>query len=157
MNPLSIAATHAGEGRAYWFLNALSVIKVSSEQTGGTFALVEDTLPAGRATPYHLHHREEETFFVLEGTLTFFSGSTRIQGKPGSTIFLPRGIPHGFRADTPAKVLILTTPGGFDQFVVDGGEPARSLTLPEPKEPDFAALARLAGRYGIDILGPLPE
>ncbi len=157
MHPMSVAAAHAGEGPAYWFLNALSIVKVSSEQTGGTFALVEDTLPAGRATPYHLHHREEETFYVLEGTLTFVSGSTRILGKPGSSIFLPRGIPHGFRSETPAKVLILTTPGGFDQFVVEAGQPAGALTLPEPSEPDFAELTRLAAKYQIDILGPLPE
>lgn len=156
-SPLEIAAAHQGQGRAYWFLNALSIIKLSGEQTGGTFALIEELMPAGRGSPYHLHHREEETFYVLEGELTFYSGSEKIKGTAGSTIFLPRKIPHGFRADTPSKILILTSPAGFDQFVAEGGEPALELVLPKPREPDFAALTRLAAKYEIDILGPLPE
>lgn len=72
-------------------------------------------------------------------------------------MFLPRGLPHGFRADTPAKLLILTTPSGFDQFVAEAGEPATSLVLPTPKPPDFAKLTQCAAKYGIEILGPLPE
>ena len=93
---------------------------------------------------------------MLEGEATFVSGAKRIQCGAGSTIFLPRGIPHGFRADTAAKILIVTTPGGFDEFVAEAGEPAAAPTLPPPREPDFEKLTRLAARYGIEILGPLP-
>lgn len=157
MPPLSILANANRQGEAYWFLNALTIVKVSSAQSGGTFALLEETLPAGRSSPYHLHHREEETFYVLEGRLTFFSGDQQIQAGPGTSVFLPREIPHGFRADTAAKILILTTPSGFDRFVAAAGEPATKLELPEPREPDFARLGQLAGEFGIDILGPLPE
>jgi quercetin dioxygenase-like cupin family protein len=157
MSLLQIAASHQGEGRAYWFLDALSIVRVSGEQTGGAFSLIEDTLPAGRSTPYHLHHQEDETFYVLSGELTFFSDGGKIRGAAGSTVFLPRGLPHGFRADTPAKLLILTTPSGFDKFVAEAGEPATSLVLPTPKPPDFAKLTQCAAKYGIEILGPLPE
>lgn len=62
MSLLQIAASHEGEGRAYWFLDGLSIVRVSGEQTGGAFSLIEDTLPAGRSTPYHLHHNDDETF-----------------------------------------------------------------------------------------------
>jgi quercetin dioxygenase-like cupin family protein len=156
-SPLEILAQQKDQGQAVWFLNALSVIKVSSAQSGGTFALIEDTLPAGRPTPYHLHHREDETFYVIEGEATFYSGAQKIKALAGTVIFLPRGIPHGFRSDTAARMLILTTPAGFERFVVEAGEPAASLTIPEPKAPDLGKLAVLAEKYGMEILGPLPE
>ena len=154
---LQILARDRDQGRAYWFLDGLSIIKFSGEETGGTFALIEDRLPAGRATPYHLHHNEDETFYLLEGEATFISGSNKIKATAGTTIFLPRNIAHGFRTDTPARMLILTTPAGFDRFVVEAGEPAGALELPKPQEPDFHKLTVLAAKYGIDILGPLPE
>ena len=91
------------------------------------------------------------------GELTFFDGARKIRGSAGSTVFLPREIPHGFRADTAARILILTTPAGFDEFVAEAGEPATRLELPTPSVPDFAQLTRYAAKYGIEILGPLPE
>ncbi len=154
---LRILAENLDDGEPIWFLNALTIIKLSAEQTGGRFALLEDRLPAGRESPYHLHHNEDETFYLLDGEFTFYSGSDKFTGSAGTTVFLPRGIPHGFRADTAGRMLILTTPAGFDSFVRDAGEPATSLVLPEPKEPDFAKLTALAAKYKIDILGPLPE
>lgn len=157
MSPLEIIAAHKDQGRAYWFLNALSIVKLSGQQTGGAFALIEETVPAGRSSPYHLHHKEDETFYVIEGELSFYSGTNKFKGTPGSTVFLPRKIPHGFRADTPSRILILTTPAGFDQFVTEAGEPATELKIPAPREPDFAVLTQLAAKYQIEILGPLPD
>jgi quercetin dioxygenase-like cupin family protein len=157
MDLLKVAACHAGEGRPYWFLDGLSIIRVSSEDSGGTLCLIEDRLPAGRSSPYHVHRHEDETFHVLEGELTFFSGTQKIHGTPGTTVFLPRNVPHGFRADTAAKVLILATPGGFDRFVGEAGEPAKELRIPDPTPPDYHKLTEIAARYGIEILGPLPE
>jgi quercetin dioxygenase-like cupin family protein len=157
LDPLQIIAKHNDQGEAIWFLDALSIIKLSSAQTGGAFSLLDETFAAGRRTPYHLHHHEDETFYILEGQATFFSGSQQIRGTPGSVIFLPRMIPHGFRTDSPGRILILTTPGGFDEFVVEAGEPAQTLEIPRPSQPDFKKLTTLAAKYGIDILGPLPE
>lgn len=157
MSPLEITAAASGEGQAHWFLNALSIVKLSGRQTGGAFALIEETLPAGRGTPFHLHRKEDETFYILEGELTFFGSQDKFTARPGATIFLPRGIPHGFRADTPARILIVPTPAGFDEFVAEAGQPARELKIPEPREPDFAALTQLAAKYEIEILGPLPD
>ncbi len=154
---LQILAQHADGGEPFWFLNALSIIKLSGKQTGGSFALIEDRLPAGRDTPYHLHQREDETFHLLEGEMTFYSGSDMFTAAAGATVFLPRGIPHGFRADTPGRVLILTTPAGFDDFVREVGTPATSLEIPELHQPDVQKLVVVAAKYGIEILGPLPE
>jgi quercetin dioxygenase-like cupin family protein len=158
MSPdLRILAQQADDGEPFWFLNALSIIKLSGKQTGGSFALIEDRLPAGRDTPYHLHQHEDETFHLLEGEMTFFSGSDKFTAGAGSTVFLPRGIPHGFRANTAGRVLILTTPSGFDDFVREVGTPATSLVIPEPQQPDVPKLVTVAAKYGIEILGPLPS
>jgi len=157
MHPLQVFASAPAQGQPIWFLDGLTVIKVSADQSGGSLSVVEDLLPPGRSTPYHLHHKDDETFYLIEGECTFFSGTTRFQGGPGTVVFLPRGIPHGFRADTHVRMLIVTAPGGFDRFVVEAGEPAGSLTLPPPRTHDFAKLTAQAARYGIEILGPLPE
>jgi hypothetical protein len=72
--------------------------------------------------------------------------------RPGTYVFGPREIPHGFKVlgDAPARMLLLCAPGGFAQFVVEMSEP-----MPAP--PDIAKLMALAAKYHIDILGPLPE
>jgi quercetin dioxygenase-like cupin family protein len=146
-----------GEGQALWFLDTLTFVKATGEQTGGAFALIEQVLPRGSDSPFHVHHAEDETFYILEGEATFLSGGQRMKATAGSFIFLPRDIPHGFRVDAPTKLLILTTPAGFEQFVLEMSEPARELALPPALPPDMAKLMSLARKYRIDILGPLPE
>ena len=156
---LSLYAWAKDEGPAVWFLNQLVVVKATAEQTGNGFCLVEVVTPVGPASPYHVHRNEDETFYVLEGQLEFISGERRTIGGPSSYVFLPRNIPHGFRVvgTSPARFLILCTPGGFDGFVLEMGEPATTLTLPAPSAPDMTKLMALAGKYGIEILGPLPD
>lgn len=147
------------EGRAVWFLGALSTTKATGEQARGAFGLVEQLIPAGFASPYHVHHAEDESFYVLEGEATFICDGQKLEARPGSYIFGPRGIPHGFRVEgsTPARMLILATPPGFEQFVEEVGEPAKELTLPLQEPPDMEKLMLLAEKHQIEILGPLPE
>lgn len=154
--PLSVTET---EGPAYWFLNSLSVVKATTDSTGGAFSMVYHTAPPGHETPYHLHHVEDEAFYVLEGEFTFFCDGKKTVVGPGGYMFLPRGIPHGIRCSAPAPstMLILAMPGtGFVGMMSEMAEPARERVLPAPAEPDFAKLARLCAKYQIDILGPLP-
>jgi len=155
--PRSVDAT---EGPAFWFLNNLCIIKATSESTGGAFSLVHQVSPPGHATPYHVHHVEDEAFFVLDGEFTFIcDGSKTIVG-PGGYIFLPRGIPHGIRASgsVPSTMLILATPGtGFVGMMQEIAVPAAERILPAPTQPDVAELVRVCAKYQIDILGPLPE
>jgi quercetin dioxygenase-like cupin family protein len=147
------------EGSAIWFLGALTFVKATGESTGGTFGLIEQLIPAGFASPYHVHHSDDEAFYVLEGQLTFVCDGQKVNAGPGSYVFGPREIPHGFRIEgtSPARILILNVPSGFEQFVVEAGEPARELTLPPPMPPDMKRLIEVAAKYKIDILGPLPE
>jgi quercetin dioxygenase-like cupin family protein len=141
------------EGQVLWFLGAPILVKATGEQTGGTFGLVEHLLPPGDEAPYHIHHREDEIFYVLEGELTFFSGEQQFTCGPGSYTFLPRDIPHGFRVsnDGPARLLILTVPAGFEQFVIELSEPT-----PPTEPPDMDRFVALAPKYGIEVLGNLP-
>jgi quercetin dioxygenase-like cupin family protein len=155
--PRSVAEA---EGPAYWFLNSLNIVKAASDSTGGAFSMVYHTAPPGHATPYHLHHVEDEAFYILDGEFTFICDGKKIILGPGGYIFLPRSIPHGIRCSAAASstMLILATPGtGFVGMMIEMAEPARERVLPSPTAPDIGKLTMLCAKYKIDNLGPLPE
>src|SRR6059036_3666843 len=87
------------EGSAFWFLGALTFVKATGETTNGAFGLIEQLIPPGFASPYHVHHAEDEAFWVLEGDLTFVCSGQKSKAGPGGYIFGPREIPHGFRVE----------------------------------------------------------
>lgn len=141
---------------AFRFLGIPTLMRSTSETTNGAFALIEQwSMPPGFASPYHVHHLEDEAFYVLEGEMAFVCDGKWIQAGPGTYVFGPREIPHGFKVagTAPARMLLLCAPGGFERFVLELGE---DLTSP-PAPPDMARLAAVAATYKIDILGPLPE
>ncbi|HEX5296455.1 MAG TPA: cupin domain-containing protein [Streptosporangiaceae bacterium] len=145
---------------AIWFLGALAQVRVSGEQTGGAFALADHLAQRGNASPVHVHDRDDETFFVLDGELRVFAGEEDHLAGPGTVAVLPRRLGHAYVViSATARFLTLHTPAGFERFAAEAGEPARALTLPPPPAgpPDFAALARAAARYGITILAPPPQ
>jgi quercetin dioxygenase-like cupin family protein len=153
-------ALSSSEGTAYWFLNSLCIVKATTESTGGAYSMVYQVAPPGHATPYHLHHVEDEAFYVLDGEYTFIGDGVKTVLGAGGYIFLPRGIPHGVRVSsaTPATILILAMPGdGFVGMMEEMARPALERVLPEPTPPDLEKLARLCTKYQIDVLGPLPE
>jgi quercetin dioxygenase-like cupin family protein len=159
-NGLSPRTLAEAEGLAFWFLNSLCVVKATTESTGGAFSMVYQTAPPAHATPYHLHHIEDEAFYILDGEYTFICDGVKTVLGPGGYIFLPRGIPHGIRVSSsvPATMLILATPGtGFVGMMEEMARPALQRVLPEPAQPDMEKLARLCAKYQIDILGPLPS
>ena len=136
-----------------YFLGLPTVVRATSQTTNGAFGLIDQLMmPPGFASPYHTHHLEDEAFYVLEGELAFVCGGSWTIAGPGTYVFGPRNIPHGFKVvgDAPARMLLLCSPGGFEQFVVEMAEPA-------PAPPDMARLMAVAAKYKIDILGPLPE
>jgi len=154
-----LSPAQASDSKAIWFLGTLAIVKATAETTNGGFGLIENLMPAGFASPYHLHHDEDEAFYVIEGEVTFFLDGQKSKAGPGAFVFGPRGIPHGFKVEgnTPARILLIAVPGGFEKFVLEMGEPATAAVLPPPAPPDMAKLMTLAAKYHIDILGPLPE
>ena len=151
---VAVALAH-GEGEARWWMGSLAVIKARSRDTGGRFALVEVTEHEGD-TPLHVHHREDEAFWVLDGDIEFEVGGRRIEAGPGSFLLGPRGVPHRYSVRKgPARILFFLTPAGFEELVLATSEPAASLRLPVGEEGmlDFEALPAIAQRYGCELLG----
>src|SRR4028119_2286219 len=83
------------EGQAVWFLGTLVVVKATGEQTSGTFGLIDNLMPAGFAGPYHVHRNEDESFYVVEGEMTFYVGDERGKAGSGALVYGPRGGPPG--------------------------------------------------------------
>jgi quercetin dioxygenase-like cupin family protein len=145
---------------AIWFLGALAQVRVSGEQTGGAFALADHLAQRGNASPVHVHDRDDETFFVLDGELRVFVGEEEHTAGPGTVAVLPRRLRHAYVVTSAtARFLTLHTAAGFERFAAEVGEPARAFTLPPPPAgpPDFAALAQAAARHHIAILAPPPQ
>lgn len=150
------------DGRALWSVGALIVIKADAESTGGTLSMVDHLAAPGYETPYHVHHAEDELFYVLDGEIECYYGDDGehvVRAGPNDTVFLPRDIPHGFQvvSDEPCRMLIQLTPGGFEGFFEQAGEPAEAMETPPPAELDVEALVALGAEYQLEILGPMPR
>lgn len=146
-----------GEGTAIWHIDTLMTFKALADDTGGRLAAWEQLLPHRSSPPLHVHHEDDEAWFVLDGRLTFQVGDASWTAETGAFVWAPRGLPHTFRVDSPtARVLALAVPGRFDRFVLATGRPAESATIPPPPEgpPDMAALVGAAREHGMEVLGP---
>jgi len=157
ISSLAPIALQPGEGEALWFLGVLATIKSSAETTDGRVAVIEHHAPQGAGSPLHVHHNEDEWFYVSEGELTFWVGGQVINAPAGSFVYGPRDVPHTFLViSTEARFLLVTEPAGFENFMRALSEPAQSLTIPPSatEPPDFGRLAAVAAEYGIEILGP---
>jgi quercetin dioxygenase-like cupin family protein len=144
------------EGEAAWFLGNRMTLKATRETTGGAYGLVESWVPAGASPPLHVHHREDEAFYVLEGELTIRCGDETFSAPAGSFAFLPRDVPHTFvvEGDAPAHLLTLISPGGGERFFVDAGRTPESAGMPPAGPPDVERLRRFLGTYEHEFVGP---
>lgn len=135
------------EGPRVPFLGTQVFVKASTEQTGGTFNLFDVVCPRGFATPVHIHYAEDVVVIVLEGEVECVWGDEGGWAGRGSTVFQPRGTPHGFRVqgDGPARILYMTVPGGLDRLVRERATLSRN---------EFVTAV---ARHKIEVLGPLPE
>jgi quercetin dioxygenase-like cupin family protein len=146
-----------GEGEARWWLGGLATIKATGKETGGRYTLVEVLDPEGEG-PLHVHHREDEGFWILEGELTFEVGEETIKASPGSFVFGPKDVPHRYTVDSgPARLLYILSPAGFEEFIYATSEPAKERTLPPPpegppEEAEMEQLRVLARQYGGELL-----
>ncbi len=153
LKPVAVAKD---EGEARWWLGELAVIKATAADTGGQMSIIEVTHLPGAEAPLHVHHREDETFWILEGSATFEVGDTTIEAHAGDYLFGPRDIPHRYTVgNAGCRMLFIMTPGGFEKLVIAMSEPAGSRTLPPPseKEPDWEHVAAVAAANGCELLG----
>jgi quercetin dioxygenase-like cupin family protein len=153
---LNAVAVRSGEGEARWWFACLAEIKAAAADTGGLMTIVEVTEPPGSEAPLHVHHREDEGFFILEGDVTFEVGDTTIEASAGDYAFGPRDIPHRYTVgDKGCRMLFIFTPGGFEDTLIEMSEPAASRTLPPPPQgpPDMEQIQAIAQRHGCELLG----
>ncbi len=141
------------EGRSIGIVGDIYRFLATSEETGGRYSVFEATVLPGGGPPPHVHRREDETFFVLEGEITFQIGDQRCVAKPGTFVHMPIGNQHAFKNETdqPAKMLISFAPAGLERMffevgkdLVEGEKPA------EPSPGEIERMLEAAGRYGIE-------
>ncbi len=145
--------------RSVWYSGYLLTFLATAEETGGAYSLVEEVGRKGLSSepPMHVHSREVESFYVLEGRMSFWVGERFIDAGPGTLVSLPPGIPHRFElASDEVRVLNMCAPAGFEGFFRDLSVPAPSMDLPPPSdEPlDIPHLIATAAKYGVEILPP---
>ena len=145
-----------GEGDAVWSLGGYFHTTLGGDQAEGQLALVEARAWQTSEPPTHIHHREHEAWYVLEGQMTFRVGDDTLVAPAGSFAFAPKGIPHGFTVDVePTRVLVFAMPAGFERFASELGVPADGTTPPRALEvPPPEILGPVAERYGIEVVGP---
>ena len=149
----------AGEGLSdVWWKTGRLTVKVGGTETGGRFAQVETDDPRGTATPMHVHHNEDETFYVLEGEVTLLVGGERIDLGAGEYAFAPRDTAHAYVVRSErARMLTTLSPAGLEELfvelgeVVTGREPPADEVLPPMEE-----LRRRFAAFGCDVVGPPP-
>jgi len=150
----------SGAGKTYSAVGDRYVMLATGEQTGGAYCLAEATVPPGGGPPPHYHTREEESFYVLEGEITFIVGKETITGTRGTFVQVPRRTPHSFKnnSGSPARMLIQCTPSGFDRFLAEFATelPSPDAAALPPADDEIAKLLRIAPEYGIVML-PSPE
>jgi quercetin dioxygenase-like cupin family protein len=132
--------------------------KVAAEHTDGRLFQLLCNDRRGGAPPLHIHRNEDETFFVISGEISFFVGGDRIEATAGDFVFAPRGIPHAFLVTSDrAEYLTSFAPAGTERFFAEVAPPVvPGEPPPPPTQPDPAEFARVAAKYGIEIVGPPP-
>jgi mannose-6-phosphate isomerase-like protein (cupin superfamily) len=140
----------AGEGETVrWGPAGRIRVIAGSAATRGSFSIVESTEPPGSAAPLHVHHGEAEGFFVLEGTVELTCGNDTLTVSAGDFVYTPPDVPHRFvvGGGQPARMLLLFSRPGFEQFFLEAGAP---LSGPPKGPPDAAVLER----YDLEVLEP---
>jgi mannose-6-phosphate isomerase-like protein (cupin superfamily) len=155
----SVAYVPPDEGKPLWFGGELYTAKAGSEDTSGAFTLVEAVTPPGAGPLPHIHHREDKTFYVLEGELEFVVADDDIlRVSAGYWLVVPKGTLHTYKntGTRPARYLGVLTPGGIEKFFEEVSVPAMDRSSYPPPF-DQGALDRLiasAPKYGLEIKLP---
>lgn len=143
------------------WLGELAVIHATGKDTNGSYCAIELYATKEGSPPWHVHHREDEAFYVIDGSFTFYVGEKVIKAKPGDYLMAPKDIPHTYTVDSEghARVLMICSPAGFEDLVRAMSTPATSLVPPPPEEAalDYGALTELASSYGVAFIDrPMP-
>jgi mannose-6-phosphate isomerase-like protein (cupin superfamily) len=152
-SPFSIK--RPGEGRTIAVVGDVYRFLAVGEDTNGKYALWEALVPPGGGPPPHVHSREEEGFYILEGEIIFLIGDSRLVAGAGTFANMPVGTLHSFKNETnrAAKMLILVAPAGLEKMFFEVGQPVPvgGMTAPPPTQEEIEKFLTVAPRYGIEI------
>ena len=161
MKPIESVAFSRGRQsleHSVWYNGSLMTFLATGEDTHGQFALIEAVARKGNVPPPHIHHREDEIFYVLEGEVVVSVGDRTIKGTPGTMVFLPRDVAHSFTIESEqSRMLILLTPAGLERWFKEFSVPAQAMTLPPADGPAYGQVQRMleaAPRYGLEFVLP---
>jgi quercetin dioxygenase-like cupin family protein len=135
-------------GQELKILGSQTFHEIKSKDTNGVFSVMEFVTPPGKGVALHVHEREDELVYLLEGEIEVTLGNQKMKAIPGVMALLPRGIPHGFTniGNKPSRLLDTILPGQFDNYFV---ELAALFAAGDPSEEQIDALSR---KYGIKYL-----
>ena len=152
---------HPNEGRTIAVVGDVYRFMATGEDTNGKYAMWEAIVPPGGGPPPHVHSREEEGFFILEGEITFQIGEERVMATAGMFANMPVGTPHSFRNESnkPVKMVISVAPAGLEEMFFEFGVPLTegSTSALPPTRDEIEKLLEIAPRYGIEIRAPHPD
>ena len=155
MQVLDAVSVKTGSGEARWWFGMLAEIKATAADTGGQFTVVEVTCAPRYQGVRHIHHNEDEGFWLLAGEMDLEVAGKHIAMQVGDYAFGPRDIPHSFAAgDAGCRVLFILTPGGFENMIMATSAPAPARIVPPPSDevPDFAKLSVILAKFGGEIV-----
>jgi mannose-6-phosphate isomerase-like protein (cupin superfamily) len=147
------------EGRSIWIVGDTYTFKAVGENTNGAYMLFEASVPPQSGPPPHIHHREDEALFILEGEIEILDNDHTITAGAGSFVHIPRGTLHRFKnvGATTAKMLVFYTPAGFEGFFFEVGQPAQEGGTAPPLGPEEIEKTMVAApKYGMEVLLPPP-
>ena len=141
------------DGEVFGAFGDIIQVKLGRQQTGGNLALGLCTTAPGGGPPPHVHHKEDELFIIVEGTMSFWANNEWRDLGPGGVVFLPRDVPHTFKnnSTSPVKMWVLTAPSGFEVFF---GRCAKAFATAGASGPDMAQIMQIAGEHGIEFVKP---
>lgn len=144
-----------GEGNSFWVLGDLYTFKVTGKQTNGAFTVVDQIIQPQSGPPPHVHHREDEAFYVLEGKFSFLCGNNQRVVETGSFVYIPKGTLHTFKniEGRQGRLLVTITPAGLEEFFYAIGTPIANQTTPPAFDPSvIEKVMQLAKDYQMDIV-----
>lgn len=159
----AVAHVAPGDGiRSLWVLGELLTYKIPSDQTGGAYSLFEAATQPGAGPPPHVHHREDEAFYVLEGEYEFLVAGHALKAKAGSLIYVPKGTLHVHKCvgEGAGRMLVTQTPGGlYERFFEEVGKAVDGEAVPLAFEDhaDVEKVVEVAAAYGIEMPPPVAK
>jgi quercetin dioxygenase-like cupin family protein len=145
-------------GRAFWGPGDHYTFLVTGAESGGAYFAMEALVPPGGGPPPHIHTREDETFYLLEGNVEFLLGDRTVVAGPGDFVNVPRGTVHRFQntGTETARLLLTFTPAGIEHWFEETLDRAPNEVRPEDTPDNIeevaARYAAAAPRYGIEFV-----